>query len=234
MLFREDTEAETKYRVGLVLGFVYLTGKTDPQREYSRLSADVNNESIGVLCTWYRLISSSLRPAPVGSHDYKCISGYMRTLPTPQIVDGHIFYSDLVLKLILEIIPTTSLQGNTAVKKFHLKSLHVWLQRFEFSGKDANIGNFVLIEFLTKKTKKYYIGVVKSIQSRDRDCEEDYEVKFMRKVTNSSSSIFVFPDVDDTSYVTGDQIKLILSNPKIDRRRHHVFSDSDLLEYAVI
>ncbi|XP_046409390.1 uncharacterized protein [Neodiprion pinetum] len=211
MLFREDTEAETKYRVGLVLGFVYLTGKTDPQREYSRLSADVNNESIGVLCTWYRLISSSLRPAPVGSHDYKCISGYMRTLPTPQIVDGHIFYSDLVLKLILEIIPTTSLQG-----------------------KDANIGNFVLIEFLTKKTKKYYIGVVKSIQSRDRDCEEDYEVKFMRKVTNSSSSIFVFPDVDDTSYVTGDQIKLILSNPKIDRRRHHVFSDSDLLEYAVI
>lgn len=99
-------------------------------------------------------LGSNLRPIPVESHSYKRISGYTRTLPTPQIADGHIYYSESILKSIHEMIPPNSLKSKALVKEFYYEALFVRLKRFEFSDKEAQIGDFVLAEFFLPKSPK--------------------------------------------------------------------------------
>lgn len=77
----------------------------------------------------------------------------------------------------------------------------------EMETKDLQPGVFVLVKFLTnKKNTKLYVGEITS------KTEEEYEVKFMRKVKGTAAS-FIFPEEDDITTVPFNDIILILGLP---------------------
>ncbi|CAG9760756.1 unnamed protein product [Ceutorhynchus assimilis] len=71
------------------------------------------------------------------------------------------------------------------------------------------IGSFVLVQFVTKKTCKHFVGEVVNIM------EDDHNVKFMRKCFKNG---FVFPQVDDISLVKEQDIIKHLETPSVMRR----------------
>lgn len=66
----------------------------------------------------------------------------------------------------------------------------------------AKSGDFVLVKFCTKSTACHYVGKV--IQIREYECK----VKFMRRY-RFGSDCFVYPDVEDTSYVPFEDMKIL-------------------------
>lgn len=69
-------------------------------------------------------------------------------------------------------------------------------------------GEYVLVEFATKKTKIYYIGKV--IESRNRKLE--YYISFLRQ---KGVNKFRMPNEPDLSYIRENDIKLILPKPTV-------------------
>lgn len=77
----------------------------------------------------------------------------------------------------------------------------------ENSSGNIEPGVFVLVKFITDKlSNKFYVGEVLS------RTEDDFQVKFMRKVPNSAAS-FTFPERADISSVTFQDVILILGYP---------------------
>lgn len=140
VIVKSSTSNIKKHLIGLVLGFVYLNRANDKQREFSKFCAECKNKDIGVLGTWYELSenlynSTTLsimvnRVIPV--HEYRPITGYLCTLPNPQIREKKLYYPDVVLKQIEKFIPKICSQIT-----------------------DLNVGNYILVKFCIKKTKKY-------------------------------------------------------------------------------
>nr|CAI5818512.1 unnamed protein product [Callosobruchus analis] len=67
-------------------------------------------------------------------------------------------------------------------------------------------GEYVLVEFATKKKVLYYVG--KILQTRNRDLE--YQISFLRQ---NHQNKFRVPNVPDISFVKEDDVKLILPKP---------------------
>jgi hypothetical protein len=88
-------------------------------------------------------------------------------------------------------------------------------------------GNFVVVEFATKKRKLHYVGF---ILGREGEGSDEWTVKFMRKVAGSSDT-FVFPDQDDISPVNLSDIKDTLLSPIVGNRFQHTFP-GDLKAYS--
>lgn len=76
--------------------------------------------------------------------------------------------------------------------------------------------DFVLVCFNTKKTTKYYVGLVQEVVDNDQ-----FLVKYMRK---KKEKIFVFPQVDDISLVSHEDIAAVLEKPDITSRGIYTFN----------
>lgn len=74
-----------------------------------------------------------------------------------------------------------------------------------------------MVKFDSKKTTKYYIGVVTGLTG------DNIFVKFLRR-QEGDPSYFVFPLADDTSEIGKEDIETILPAPRIDKRNHYFFS----------
>lgn len=82
--------------IGRVVDFKYLNGKTDKQKEFSKDSANVRNDNIGVLCSFYQsnLNSSGSKIMLTANkciYEYRSISLYQITLPSP-IIESEMYY----------------------------------------------------------------------------------------------------------------------------------------------
>lgn len=86
-------------------------------------------------------------------------------------------------------------------------------QEIEAIDTDQNLeGKYVLVQFLTKKSCKYYVAVV---------LNEKLKVKFLRKWSSKNIFVkdcFIWPLVDDISIIKRTDIRHILPTPKEDRR----------------
>lgn len=70
--------------------------------------------------------------------------------------------------------------------------------------------NFVLVRFATKKTFRYFIGKIESLDPSDNTIE----VQFMkRKPTKTDTLIFVFPDHEDAGEVHMSDVIILLPKP---------------------
>lgn len=86
--------------------------------------------------------------------------------------------------------------------------------------------SYVVVQFSTKKTLKYFIGKVTETKDDDQySLEESYIVKFMRKAVNTSLG-YIFPEVDDVSVVNIMDIKAVLSTPTVGRRGNFLFKEN--------
>lgn len=83
----------------------------------------------------------------------------------------------------------------------------------EYSFEELVRGLFVVVTFLTGpklQTPKDYVGIIQNVDSLD---EREVEVMFLKRSTKDNS-IF-FPNEDDQSYISVDQIRGILPTPVI-------------------
>lgn len=85
------------------------------------------------------------------------------------------------------------------------------------------INDYLLVRFNLKKTTKYYIGVVQSV-----NCDSIH-VKFLRKqrdatATKGNTNYFVFPLVEDVAEIGKEDIEMTLPAPRIDKRNHYFFN----------
>ncbi|KAK2701731.1 hypothetical protein QYM36_019627 [Artemia franciscana] len=94
---------------------------------------------------------------------------------------------------------------------------------------EVSVGDFILVEFLGKRVKKYFAGEVK------KDTSEGYVVNFLRR--KSPSWKFVFPEVADESLVPQSDIFMKLPVPRIsggtERAAKALVFDVNLSEYSV-
>ncbi|KAK3922650.1 Histidine--tRNA ligase [Frankliniella fusca] len=78
--------------IGRVLSFSYMSGSCKKNQQYSRLEAPVaapeNARGLGCLCSWYRLIRSTLKPIDMDIQGYYDIKNYICTVPRPQLVQN--------------------------------------------------------------------------------------------------------------------------------------------------
>lgn len=79
------------------------------------------------------------------------------------------------------------------------------------------MNNYLLVKFSCKKTTKYYVGVVTSLNG------DNILVKFLRR-QEGDPGYYVFPLADDTSEIGKQDIEIILPTPRIDNRNHYFFS----------
>ncbi|KAJ8918209.1 hypothetical protein NQ315_014077 [Exocentrus adspersus] len=75
-------------------------------------------------------------------------------------------------------------------------------------------GDWLLVKFATKKTIQYFVGQIQDIS----DMNESF-VKFARRAKAArKSTIFVFPETEDTSLISDEEIQCILPKPTVCRR----------------
>lgn len=79
------------------------------------------------------------------------------------------------------------------------------------------LNNYLLVKFSSKKTTKYYVGVVTSLNGGN------ILVKFLRR-QEGDPGYYVFPRADDTSEIGKEDIEIMLPTPRIDNRNHYFFS----------
>ncbi|KAF5292972.1 hypothetical protein FQR65_LT11089 [Abscondita terminalis] len=203
-LFRDKENLSAK--IGQLLSFSYLHGKTLAQRKYIKLSASVVENSIGVLCMWYTYDLDEefdhLVPEQENCYSVIPINSYICTLPD-------LFYgTDGLIHLnpnIFNDIDEVEICDLLLVEKLTKRSTNV------------KVGLYVLVEFLTKKSKKYYVGIVTSVINR-----EECQVKFLRQ---AGVKTYIFPSVDDISVIETQQITLRLKEPTKDNRSHYLFHE---------
>ncbi|CAH1114447.1 unnamed protein product [Psylliodes chrysocephalus] len=93
----------------------------------------------------------------------------------------------------------------------------------EVTGQKFNVadGSFVIVEFLGKKRKKYYIGKILSEAEND----ELLLISFLRRQNKSNK--FVFPNESDIYPVPKKDIVLILKAPE-ERRNQYYFDETEI------
>lgn len=89
---------------------------------------------------------------------------------------------------------------------------------------NISIGSYVLVKFPTKKTFTYYVGLVIHLCSI-----AGWKIRFLRKKGNS----FVWPHVNDESYVLEEDICTVLPTP-VDCRRGRLIFKFDFKSYKVL
>jgi len=186
--------------LGLILSFSYLQDKSRKCREFSKEYATVNYESnreVGVLCSWYSYDNEgNVKPVLVESHGYINLKNYVCTI-TNGFKENKLKLHETVLKYIKSFVEIEPI---------------------------ANLNDYVLVPFETKKSVIYYIGVV--ISSK----ESEYNIKFMKK---KEKNLFYFPKQDDICAIQSVNIARKLSFPNIDAKGLYSFSPQELATYKL-
>lgn len=73
----------------------------------------------------------------------------------------------------------------------------------------------MLVKFIGKRSKLYYVGVVKAVNA-----QETFVIKFLKLIKKKA---FVFPDITDEAEVEKKDVKKVLQPPVI-RRGYHQFT----------
>ncbi|KAK3931050.1 Thiosulfate-binding protein [Frankliniella fusca] len=87
-------------------------------------------------------------------------------------------------------------------------------------------GNYILVEFVDKKSKVYYIGKV----LKEEDDEGDFEVTYLRRSLKVKDK-FCLPNVADLKSVHRSDVKLVLPSPTCSgtkRQQNLLHFDCDL------
>ncbi|CAG5001421.1 unnamed protein product [Parnassius apollo] len=98
------------------------------------------------------------------------------------------------------------------------------IEQFEpnLNKKNLEVSDWILVRFTTKKSVKYFVGTIISINDNNIP-----NVKFLRKIKNSKFVSFHYPDVEDISEVKNDDdIIMFLEKPDISRRGHITFKEN--------
>jgi len=85
-------------------------------------------------------------------------------------------------------------------------------------------GDWVVAEYLSKKSVKYFVGQVMNID------DDELSIKFVRRSGNAG--LFAWPPKEDTDFVDQAAVKQILQEPTCDRRGHLRFAEN--IEYDVV
>ena len=90
---------------------------------------------------------------------------------------------------------------------------------------DADLNDWVLVVFASKKSHKHYIGQVVSVKKED----DEVEVKFTRKVlslASTTSSSFIWADPEEYCFVRIQDVIMMLPKPDVSKRGLHRFGIS--------
>lgn len=88
--------------------------------------------------------------------------------------------------------------------------------------RSPKVDDWLLVRFATKKCIKYFVGNITSINENNIP-----NVKFLRKIKNSRTVSFHYPDVEGISEVKHyDDIVMFLKKPDISRRGHVTFKEN--------
>jgi len=98
------------------------------------------------------------------------------------------------------------------------------LSAIEQTKQNIKIGSWVVVEYITKKTIKHYVGEVIST-----NIHHEVKIKFVKKY----KSIFVWPEKEDLDEVPISDIKKVLNSPQIGRRGELSF-ENDLSPFDII
>lgn len=78
---------------------------------------------------------------------------------------------------------------------------------------------------MTKKIRKYYIALVLEKLQRNKE----YSVKYLKKIGEKNFKIeLAFPDIDDISTISQQEILQLLPQPQISRRHNYIYSSQKL------
>lgn len=121
----------------------------------------------------------------------------------------------------LEDTPLSQLVGRTSNNKVIIPDE---ISALEETGQNIKIGSWVVVEYLTKKTVKHYVGEVITT-----NIHHELKIKFAKKY----KSIFVWPEKEDIDEVPISDIKKILNPPQIGRRGELSF-ENDLSPFNII
>ncbi|CAG4954867.1 unnamed protein product [Parnassius apollo] len=88
--------------------------------------------------------------------------------------------------------------------------------------KNLEVSDWILVRFTTKKSVKYFVGTIISINDNNIP-----NVKVLRKIKNSKFVSFHYPDVDDISEVKNNI--MFLEKPDISRRGHITFKENFIM-----
>ncbi|KAK9694408.1 hypothetical protein QE152_g33562 [Popillia japonica] len=83
---------------------------------------------------------------------------------------------------------------------------------------ERKIGDWVLMQFCMKKTKRYYVGEITALNGLEP------VVRFLRKTkTLPSATVFIAPSAEDVSEVLDSSIIAILPSPTPGCRGEYIF-----------
>ena len=105
--------------------------------------------------------------------------------------------------------------------------------------KTIKSGDYVVVEYVVKKSTRRFVGQVTEVKETDDVNEKEYKVLFLRK-RDEPGYLFGFPDSVDLSFVAAKQIIEILPEPVLCGRGQFKFinaikaSDQCLLRYDTV
>lgn len=73
-----------------------------------------------------------------------------------------------------------------------------------------------MVKLKGKKVEKYFIAIILEQNATE------YTVKFMRKST--MGNFFIFPNVDDVSLISAEDVVKILPQPTVTKRKQYYFN----------
>lgn len=86
------------------------------------------------------------------------------------------------------------------------------LNKIEHYVEKLRVGNWVLVAFATKKTKKHYVGQILEID------KNELKIKFVRKKEGEKTLSFIWPEQEDECEVSEDEVIMVLPEPNLGRR----------------
>lgn len=78
-------------------------------------------------------------------------------------------------------------------------------------------GTYVVVKLSSKKSSKHFVGLL-----MNKNSMEDYTIKFMKRKDGSPNG-FIWPQIDDQSIVSFEEVIGVLDQPSIDRRGINYF-----------
>lgn len=91
---------------------------------------------------------------------------------------------------------------------------------------DIKVGDFILIKLeALGNLQKLYIGQILKI-----DDDKNFEVQFLRKTQKNT---FIYPQIEDISYIHDDQILKLLTQPIMNRREEFLFEKTEMINFNI-
>lgn len=92
------------------------------------------------------------------------------------------------------------------------------------SDSSVQIGSYCVVEITGTINSTYYVGIVIELE------KDEFIVSFLKK---TSSGLFIYPLIEDKSYIKLNEIHAILSAPEVDRRERYLFKKEEISKFNI-